>query len=148
MWASGSPVPIVVVDGDVNKNSRADDDLSVSDINSIVPTLVTGDPFTLSEISDEIIIWIGVDLDTVGNTVANTEYERLIASANEPVPDSELLQYTHGYELGFRIGGITSAPDGVWKKSPNPDPRGEHTDDRIGIRSVTTVEEFQQQRHR
>ena len=142
VWASGSPVPIVVVDGDVNKNSRADDDLSVSDINSIVPTLVTGDPFTLSEISDEIIIWIGVDLDTVGNTVANTEYERLIASAIEPVPDSELLQYTHGYELGFRIGGITSAPDGVWKKSPNPDPRGEHTDDRIGIRSVTTVEEF------
>ena len=142
VWTSGSAVPIVVVDGDVNKNSRADDDLSVSDINSIVPTLVTGDPFTLSEISDEIIIWIGVDLDTVGNTVANTEYERLIASANEPVPDSELLQYTHGYELGFRIGGITSAPDGVWKKSPNPDPRGEHTDDRIGIRSVTTVEEF------
>ena len=142
VWTSGSPVPIVVVDGDVNKNSRADDDLSVSDINSIVPTLVTGDPFTLSEISDEIIIWIGVNLDTVGNTVANIEYERLIASANEPVPDSELLQYTHGYELGFRIGGITSAPDGVWKKSPNPDPRGEHTDDRIGIRSVTTVEEF------
>ena len=142
VWTSGSAIPIVVVDGDVNKNSRADDDLSVSDINSIVPTLVTGDPFTLSEISDEIIIWIGVDLDTVGNTVANTEYERLIASANEPVPDSELLQYTHGYELGFRIGGITSAPDGVWKKSPNPDPRGPHTDDRIGIRSVTTVEEF------
>ena len=142
VWASGSAVPIVVVDGDVNKNSRADDDLSVSDINSIVPTLVTGDPFTLSEISDEIIIWIGVDLDTLNNSDAAAEYQRLIDSINNPVDDSELLQYTHGYTIGFRMGGIYQDANGVWDRSPVQPGTPPTADDRIGIRSVTTVEEF------
>ena len=144
VWTSGLAIPIVVIDGDVNKNSRADDDLSVSDINSIVPTLVTGDPFTLSEISDEIIIWIGVDLKTANNTV-NFEYERLLASLNNPNNTSDLLQYTHGYTAGFRIGGINQTETGEWVKSDNLDPSGntpDTADDRIGIRSITTVEEF------
>ena len=144
VWASGSAIPIVVVDGDVNKNSRADDDLSVSDINSIVPTLVTGDPFTLSEISDEIIIWIGVDLVTTDpddppNDVT-MEYQRLIDSINDPEnSDPTQLLYEHGYTAGFRIGGIFyNSTSGDWERTP-----GQGTaDDRIGIRSVTTVEEF------
>ena len=144
VWASGSAIPIVVVDGDVNKNSRADDDLSVSDINSIVPTLVTGDPFTLSEISDEIIIWIGVDLvttdpDDLPNGVT-TEYQRLIDSINDPEDsDPNHLLYEHGYTAGFRIGGIFyNSTSSDWERTP-----GQGTaDDRIGIRSVTTVEEF------
>ena len=142
VWTSGSAVPIVVVDGDVNKNSRADDDLSVSDINSIVPTLVTGDPFTLSEISDEIVIWIGVDLDTLNDADAAAEYQRLIDSINNPVDDSELLQYTHGYTIGFRIGGIYQDANGVWDRSPVQPGTPPTADDRIGIRSETTVEEF------
>ena len=164
VWTSGSAIPIVVVDGDVNKNSRADDDLSVSDINSIVPTLVTGDPFTLSEISDEIIIWIGVNLNTIDADIL-AEYDRLIASANEPTSDG-FLNYTHGYTSGFRLGGINNYT-GTWATDPlpdadtlqglfslylatgwvfpNPPPPGfspDQGDDRIGIRSVTTVEEF------
>ena len=143
VWTSGSPVPIVVVDGDINKNSRADDDLSVSDINSIVPTLVTGDPFTLSEISDEIILWIGVNLDTANNSTVATEYQRLIDSVNNPESTGDgLLEYSHGYTLGFRIGGISQNPDGVWVRSPTQPGTPETDDDRIGIRSVTTVEEF------
>ena len=144
VWTSGSAIPIVVVDNDANKNSRADDDLSVSDINSIVPTLVTGDPFTLSEISDEIIIWIGVDLVTTDpddppNDVT-TEYQRLIDSINDPEnSDPNQLLYEHGYTAGFRIGGIFyNSTSGDWERTP-----GQGTaDDRIGIRSVTTVEEF------
>ena len=143
VWTSGSPVPIVVVDGDVNKNSRADDDLSVSDINSIVPTLVTGDPFTLSEISDEIVIWIGVNLDTANNSTVAAEYQRLIDSVNDPESTGEgLLEYSHGYTLGFRIGGVSQNADGGWDRSPTPPGTPETADDRIGIRSVTTVEEF------
>ena len=148
VWTSGLAIPIVIVDGDVNKNSRGDDDLSVSDINSIVPTLVTGDPFTLSEISDEIIIWIGVDLDTTDpNSAASTEYQRLIDSINNSTTsDPALLLYEHGYTAGFRIGGIFQHPvTGVWDRAPNLDPSGntpDTADDRIGIRSVTTVEEF------
>ena len=148
VWTSGLAIPIVIVDGDVNKNSRGDDDLSVSDINSIVPTLVTGDPFTLSEISDEIIIWIGVNLNTTDpNSAASTEYQRLIDSINNSTTsDPALLLYEHGYTAGFRIGGIFQHPvTGVWDRAPNLDPSGntpDTADDRIGIRSVTTVEEF------
>ena len=115
VWTSGLAIPIVVVDGDVNKNSRADDDLSVSDINSIVPTLVTGDPFTLSEISDEIIIWIGVNLVTASGSDVEREYDRLIKSANAPVSGSDLLNYTHGYTSGFRLGGINN-DTGMWQE--------------------------------
>ena len=166
VWTSGLAVPIVVVDDDANKNSRADDDLSVSDINSIVPTLVTGDPFTLSELSDEIIIWIGVNLDTTNSTI-NDEYIRLINSTNTPPLPGPKLNYTHGYEAGFRLGGINNVT-GTWQPDPYPplkypdlpgiigalygatgwvpDPLpGFHPrqgDDRIGIRSETTVEEF------
>ena len=59
VWTSGLAIPIAIVDGDVNKNSLADDDLAVSDPNSIIPTLVTGDPFTLGEISNNLITWVG-----------------------------------------------------------------------------------------
>ena len=148
VWTSGLAIPITVVDGDVNKNSRADDNLSVSDINSIVPTLVTGDPFTLSEISDEIIIWIGVDLYTASNPTVREEYLRLVDSVNGN-DASDLLPYSHGYELGFRIGGINDNDnDGIWVEDPPPpgteleDGERYTADDRVGIRSVTTVEEF------
>ena len=51
VWTSGLAIPIVIVDGDVNKNSRDSDDVDLTDPDSIIPTLVTGDPFTSSEIS-------------------------------------------------------------------------------------------------
>ena len=63
VWTSGQAIPIVLVDGDVNKNSLSGDDLSLTDANSIIPTLVTGDPFTLGDISDtnNVITWVGWD---------------------------------------------------------------------------------------
>ena len=49
-WNSGEAIPLVLVDADANKNSRADEDLVLSDPNvSVIPTLSTGDPFTLGE---------------------------------------------------------------------------------------------------
>ena len=59
VWTSGQAIPIVLVDGDVNKNSLSGDDLSLTDANSIIPTLVTGDPFTLGEISSDLTTWVG-----------------------------------------------------------------------------------------
>jgi len=49
-WSSGEEIPISLVDPDANKNSRADEDLDVSnpDVN-IIPALKTGDPFTLGD---------------------------------------------------------------------------------------------------
>jgi hypothetical protein len=49
-WNSGEEIPIVLVDGDANKNSRADEDLDLFDPNiELIPSLETGDPFTLGE---------------------------------------------------------------------------------------------------
>ena len=49
-WNSGQEIPVVVVDGDANKNSRLAEDLVVSDPGvGAIPTVVTGDPFTLGE---------------------------------------------------------------------------------------------------
>jgi hypothetical protein len=49
-WNSGEEIPVILVDGDANKNSRADEDLDVFNPNvSLIPSLLTGDPFTLSE---------------------------------------------------------------------------------------------------
>jgi hypothetical protein len=49
-WSSGEEIPVIIVDGDANKNSRADEDLDVNDPNvSLIPALKTGDPFTLGE---------------------------------------------------------------------------------------------------
>ena len=63
VWTSGLDIPIVVVDGDANKNSLSGDDISLADVNSIIPTLVTGDPFTLGEVSGTLDTWIGWDAD-------------------------------------------------------------------------------------
>jgi hypothetical protein len=49
-WSSGEEIPVIIVDGDQNKNSRADEDLDLDNPNvSLIPALKTGDPFTLGE---------------------------------------------------------------------------------------------------
>jgi len=49
-WNSGEEIPVTLVDGDANKNSRADEDLDVNNpLATLIPALSTGDPFTLGE---------------------------------------------------------------------------------------------------
>ena len=49
-WNSGEEIPVVIVDSDANKNSRADEDLDLFDAAvTLIPSLRTGDPFTLAE---------------------------------------------------------------------------------------------------
>ena len=49
VWTSGLAIPITLVDDDANKNNRDSDDVVLTNPDSIIPTLVTGDPFTLGE---------------------------------------------------------------------------------------------------
>ncbi|NQV40435.1 MAG: hypothetical protein HQ505_07895, partial [Nitrosopumilus sp.] len=52
-WNSGEEIPIVLVDRDANKNSRVDEDLDLNDPSvTLIPSLVTGDPFTIGETSN------------------------------------------------------------------------------------------------
>ncbi len=47
-WNSGELIPVVLVDADINKNTRADEDISLSDPSyKIIPSLRTGSPITL-----------------------------------------------------------------------------------------------------
>jgi hypothetical protein len=49
-WNSGEEIPVILVDGDANKNSRVDEDLDLNNpAVTLIPSLVTGDPFTLGE---------------------------------------------------------------------------------------------------
>jgi hypothetical protein len=49
-WSSGEEIPVIIVDGDANKNSRADEDLDLNNpAVTLIPSLKTGDPFTLGE---------------------------------------------------------------------------------------------------
>jgi hypothetical protein len=49
-WNSGETATVTLTDNDLNKNSRSDEDLAVSNqATRLIPTLVTGNPFTLGE---------------------------------------------------------------------------------------------------
>ena len=85
VWTSGLAIPIVIVDGDVNKNSRASDDVDLTDPDSIIPTLITGDPFTLSEISGDT--WIGWNIAGAQNDTA--------AGLLNRGPADDMSTYTH-----------------------------------------------------
>ncbi len=53
-WNSGEEILVTLVDGDANKNSLVDEDLDLFNLNvDRIPTLVTGDPFTLA-VNDDI----------------------------------------------------------------------------------------------
>ena len=53
-WNSGEEIPVELTDFDANKNSRADEDLDLNDPNvDLIPSLRTGNPFTLAENNDD-----------------------------------------------------------------------------------------------
>ena len=52
-WNSGEAIPIEIADFDANKNTRADEDLILSDASvSLIPAFETGSPFTLGDHDD------------------------------------------------------------------------------------------------
>ena len=87
VWTSGLSIPIAIVDGDTNKNSLDSDDVVLTNPDSIIPTLVTGDPFTLGETSSDLVTWIEVD---GVNTESSAKVERFSERA--------LLSYDTSYE--------------------------------------------------
>ena len=112
VWPSGLDVPVAVVDDDINKNSLADDDIAVSNPNSIIPTLVTGDPFTLSELSDNsVTTWVGWN----------------IADSNAAL---EILN-GDGYDDAFEIKGF--------EQNQETNAYGEDFDDNIAITTNNIV---------
>lgn len=109
-WTSGLSIPITIVDENANKNSRLDERISIHDIHSIIPTLVTGDPYNLAH--SNTTTWIGYRI-----SLPNDEVVRLANTKNDPTshddaklnlnndpatdPFSLRLTDTHAF-LGFR----------------------------------------------
>jgi hypothetical protein len=71
-WNSGEEIPVVLVDNDANKNSRADEDLDNYNPDvALIPALSTGDPFTLGEAGNSTYHFFTSNDDlTVGAEVA------------------------------------------------------------------------------
>ncbi len=74
-WNSGEKITVVLVDGDANLNSRVDEDLDLNNPDvPLIPSLETGDPFTLGE--------TGTGTDTVEIGVFLSETATFSQSAN------------------------------------------------------------------
>ena len=77
-WNSGEGIPIIIVDGDANSNSRADEDLDLFNPDVLlIPSISTGTPFTLGASGDELTaafytgdITTDTTLTTVGGIVS------------------------------------------------------------------------------
>ena len=74
-WNSGEEIPVVIVDGDANVNSRIDEDLDLFNPDvSLIPSLATGDPFTLGEGSSSL------QVVTFNDTIASSRTVGTIGS--------------------------------------------------------------------
>ncbi|QDI89139.1 hypothetical protein Nisw_06175 [Candidatus Nitrosopumilus sp. SW] len=92
-WTSGEEIPVVVVDADQNKNSRADEDLDLNNPDvTLIPALRTGDPFTIDEGGTPNMIF------TNGTNDADSIFD--IASLSSPVGN---------FTLTINVTGFTSA---------------------------------------
>ena len=78
-WNSGEEIPVIIVDGDANGNSRSDEDLDLFNPDvSLIPSLSTGTPFTLGASGGELTaafytgdITTDTTLTTVGGIVSD-----------------------------------------------------------------------------
>ncbi len=100
VWPSGSAISVAVVDDDANKNSLSDETIEVSNVNSIIPTLVTNDPFTLGELSDDRMTtedtttWVGWKIE---GDAAEAEAIRQLNLGNGIDPEDSFV--IKGYEI-------------------------------------------------
>ena len=73
-WNSGEEIPVFVTDGDQNKNSRVDEDLDLNNPDvTVIPSLSTGDPFTLGEGDDTLAVATFEDTIISGSTTISKD---------------------------------------------------------------------------
>ena len=105
VWTSGSAIPIIVVDNDANKNDYSDEVLGVEDPSSIIPTLTLGDPFTLGEVSNNLVTWVGWSIDETDVTDATGLLNRIVLEDAEPLLSTYGKDENNPFVLkGFNLG--------------------------------------------
>jgi hypothetical protein len=97
-WNSGEEIPVVIVDSDANKNSRADEDLDLNNPDvTIIPTLKTGTPNTLSGTNQ-----LGGFTAVLNNTMPTNTVDKfsqrgiITLGANTTIVNGEDLTLTFG----------------------------------------------------
>ena len=133
VWTSGLAIPIVIVDGDTNKNSLSSNDVVLTDPHSIIPTLVTGDPFTLGEVSRTLTTWIVWDVDDT----------KLLELLNRDITGDDVVvgkstYGSYGATNPFMLDGFNST---VHKYDPEGDAPASGYDFTQCTGSVTTIDD-------
>ena len=92
-WNSGEEIPVVLIDADANKNSRADEDLDLNNPNvDAIPALQMGDPFTLENLESARLAGVELAIDDVQ---AFSQRAMLrVPSGDLPIPDGSTLVLT------------------------------------------------------
>ena len=102
-WNSGEEIPIVIVDGDANKNSRADEDLDLNDPNvALIPSLRTGTPNTLSGPNQNSGFTASINGTTLLTQTNGTSFQKfsdrgiITLGANTTIADGDTIALTFG----------------------------------------------------
>ena len=92
-WNSGEEIPVVVRDNDLNKNSRADEDLDLFNPEVVsIPSLQTGNPFTLENLISARLAGTELVVDDV--QVFSQRAMLRVASGDINIPDGSTLALT------------------------------------------------------
>ncbi len=89
-WSSGEEIPVVLTDGDANKNSRADEDLAISSSDTaLIPSLRTGNPFTLGSGDKPTAFLIGNNQEGRADVEVQKFSDRAIVSISSETTPSD-----------------------------------------------------------
>jgi hypothetical protein len=92
-WNSGEEIPINLFDGDVNLNSRQDEDLDLNNPNILqIPSLRTGNPNTLSGLEASVLA--GIDMPYSIDPLS--DIARLVANQDVSVNNGDALSLSFG----------------------------------------------------
>ena len=124
-WSSGEEIPVIVIDGDQNKNSRADEDLDLDNPDAtLIPALTTGNPFTIGEGTSTpainifnstrtVLIGSTVAGDIAVGAIANYTLVTLVVGANttstatvDAFSERAILTQTAGASAAAQVGTV------------------------------------------
>ena len=123
-WRPNYAIPVTVIDNNANRNDQLDEAFDATDPDSHIPTLVIGEPFTLSRSNGTT--WIGFYVQP-----GTPEFERLSLSKSDPtINDPTRLNLNNTNDDPLRL-------------------RGDYTDDRPDLTGFiqSTVTDFSSDRN-
>ncbi|MDH3312840.1 MAG: hypothetical protein OEM28_06795, partial [Nitrosopumilus sp.] len=111
-WNSGEEIPIQVVDGDANKNSRVDEDLDLNDPNvRLLPALKTGIPATMRVASNAGTLAVTLTGATSGDLIVESVQRFSDRAILTPASSTDVIGIDDGDDLVLTIGTMKNFYD-------------------------------------